>query len=228
MKTKTKWILFDFGGCLDSDGEHSRDLFLRNFIKFQVIKHPNEYKTFQEAYTHSDQTINDKSLAVNSSLIEMNQILCLEISNYLSYANTSIYEQIAKEITNEQTFYLKRNKDIVEALSKKYKLGIISNFSGNLSIILKDHHLMPFFDFVLDSYHVGITKPDLGIFELAIKTCKVPAQEILYCGDNIDKDIIPAKKLGMKTILLSNNKKTNESNYTLKSLSDLLEVSQRI
>ena len=87
---------------------------------------------------------------------------------------------------------------------------------------------MQFFDFVLDSYHVGISKPDLGIFELAIKTCCAPVHEIVYCGDNIDKDIIPAKKLGMKTILLSKNKKTNESHYTLKSLSDLLVVSQRL
>ena len=45
-----------------------------------------------------------------------------------------------------------------------------------------------------------ITKPDTRYFEAILKKCNSKAEESIMIGDRIDKDVIPAKLIGMKTI----------------------------
>ena len=74
-------------------------------------------------------------------------------------------------------------------------------------MILKEFDLFHFFDFVLDSFHIGFSKPDERIFLEAIKCSGVKSVDICFCGDNPVRDIIPAQKLGMKTILIDSDPK---------------------
>ena len=53
---------------------------------------------------------------------------------------------------------------------------------------------------IIDSYEVGISKPNLEIFKLALSEAKCLPIEAVMIGDRIDNDIIPALSLGMKTI----------------------------
>lgn len=224
MNTKVKWILFDFGGCLDSDGIHSRALFLEQFEKFHLISKEKERLEFQDAYTFSDRTVTEKSLVLNSGLLEMNDKMCYHIASKLNINNTDKVSTVARAITGIQSGYLRRNKEILKQLNERYRLGIVSNFSGNLALILNEFNLNPLFSFVLDSYHVGLKKPDPGIFELALKQCEVQAGEICYIGDSVEKDIAPARSLGMKTILISRHPINSGADYTLSSLEELLEI----
>ena len=47
---------------------------------------------------------------------------------------------------------------------------------------------------------VGVEKPDPKIFELALEGLGVSASETIHIGNRIDTDVLPAKKLGFKTI----------------------------
>lgn len=221
MDLAFNWILFDFGGCLDSDGVHSRKLFFEQFVKHGLVESTNN-KIFQEAYSYSDQKVIGESLIVNSSLKEMNELMSFYIAENLKLNNPEIVKLAALGITEVQAFYLKRNKVLLETLSKKYPLGIISNFSGNLEKILAEFELTKYFKFVLDSYHVGFSKPDPAIFHEAIKRSGDQAFNLCFIGDNIDRDIMPAKKLGMKTILISQSEKKSVADITLSSLEDLV------
>jgi HAD superfamily hydrolase (TIGR01509 family) len=225
---QVKWILFDFGGCLDSDGVHSRTLFLNQFSKYNLINSANDYTHFQEAYTYSDRTVIDNSFIVDSTLLEMNERMCFYIAEKLNIKNASVVSDVALAITEIQSLYLKRNKKILEQLNGQYQLGIISNFSGNLETILKEFSLSAHFSFVLDSYHVGSCKPNPAIFNLAVEKCSSTSKEICFVGDNLEKDIAPAKALGMKTILISPTRLKCEADYTLTSLEELLVLTQII
>ncbi|MGZ3808699.1 MAG: hypothetical protein ACXVCE_11480, partial [Bacteriovorax sp.] len=159
MNFKAKWLLFDFGGCLDSDGLHSRSLFLNEFLHFGLFKKNENVSLFQDAYTYSDRMVIDQSLLVNSSLLEMNQTMCELIAHFLKIKDLNQAYLVAQSITHFQEQYLRRNKGVLDALALKYKLGVISNFSGNLKKILDGYSLAENFKFVLDSYHVGCSKP---------------------------------------------------------------------
>lgn len=225
---QVKWILFDFGGCLDSDGIHSRTLFLSQFSKYNLINSAEDYTRFHDAYSYSDRIVIENSLIVDSTLLEMNDRMCFYIAQKLNIADTSKVSEVAKAITEIQSIYLRRNKKILEQLNGQYQLGVISNFSGNLTTILDEFSLISHFSFVLDSYHVGASKPNPAIFNLAIEKCSSSSKEICFVGDNIERDIVPANALGMKTILISPTRKKCKADYTLTSLEELLVLTQII
>lgn len=220
--TELEWILFDFGGCLDSDGIHSRTLFLRHFINKGLFPLHDPIELFQNAYTYADRLVCDESLVQNCKLMEMNVVMCTLIDRRLGHnSDMQKINELAASITDEQAFYLNRNKILLNNLSQKFQLGIVSNFSGNLGLILQEFSLEKNFNFILDSFHIKIAKPDLQIFKLALKKTNCQCRKVCFVGDNIERDITPAHETGMKTILLTQEKITSKADVTINSLMEL-------
>jgi putative hydrolase of the HAD superfamily len=55
---------------------------------------------------------------------------------------------------------------------------------------------------VVDSNRIGRQKPDPEIFHLALAELGLLAHEVIFVGDSYERDIIPSKHLGMKTVWL--------------------------
>lgn len=220
---KTKWILFDFGGCLDSDGVHSRCLFFNQFKKHGLLNGPEDLYNFQHAYTYSDRKVIDEGLIKKADLCTMNRLMCTLIAGKLK-ADEKKVDRVAMAITETQAYYLSRNSKILEMLKKNHQLGIISNFSGNLETVLKEFSLNEYFDFVIDSFHVGLEKPNPAIFQLAIERCRERPENICFIGDNPERDIAPARKLGMKTVLISESVMNTVADYNINSLEEILRL----
>lgn len=220
---KTKWILFDFGGCLDSDGLHSRCLFFNQFKKHGMLNTSEDLYNFQHAYTYSDRKVIDEGLIQDADLSTMNRVMCSLITKKLRSDESKI-EQVAMAITETQAYYLTRNKQILEKLQMNFQLGIISNFSGNLVTVLREFSLAEHFNFVLDSFHIGVEKPNPAIFKLAISRCDDYPENICFIGDNPERDIAPAKKLGMKTVLISESFVNTVADYNINTLEDILKL----
>lgn len=220
---KTKWILFDFGGCLDSDGVHSRCLFFNEFKKHGLLNSSEDLYNFQHAYSYSDRKVVDEGLIKNANLSTMNKILCRLIA-YKLKCDEKKAEQVAMAITETQAFFLTRNKIILEKLKPDYRLGIISNFSGNLTTVLEEFSLNDNFNFVIDSFYVGVEKPNPEIFKMAINQCEENPENICFIGDNPERDIAPAKKLGMKTILISESVVNTVADYNIKTLDEIFRI----
>ena len=90
--------------------------------------------------------------------------------------------------------------DIVSYLYGKYKLGIIANQSLGTQERIDNWGIGKFFDVVMASAEAGCAKPDLKIFSAALDKAGCKPADAVMVGDRLDNDIIPAKKLGMKTI----------------------------
>ena len=69
--------------------------------------------------------------------------------------------------------------------------------------------LNEFFPYLVLSTYVGFKKPDPRLFAIASSLLKMPPSEMVYIGDNPDKDIEGAKKNGMRTILVRNPRPRN-------------------
>ena len=91
-------------------------------------------------------------------------------------------------------------KEVLQKLRQKYKLGIIANQDFGTEKRLKNFGISPYIDLVIASAEEGVEKPDLRIFQLALDRADCKPDEALMVGDRIDNDIIPAKKIGMKTV----------------------------
>lgn len=58
-------------------------------------------------------------------------------------------------------------------------------------------------DFVVSSEEAGRDKPDEDIFRLALKKIGLPVGDLIMIGDNPEKDLTGAEKLGIRTILVN-------------------------
>lgn len=64
---------------------------------------------------------------------------------------------------------------------------------------LKKVKLLNFFDFLVAADMTGTKKPDPAHFLFALKELGIKPEESVVVGDSIRRDIMPARKLGMKT-----------------------------
>ncbi len=89
---------------------------------------------------------------------------------------------------------------VLSGLYGKYKLGIIANQSLGTQERIDNWGIGRYFDVVMASAAAGWAKPDPKIFTMALQEGDCEAGEAVMIGDRLDNDIIPAKKLGMKTV----------------------------
>lgn len=115
------------------------------------------------------------------------------------------------------------------------KLGIVSNtFVSRASLArhLSQLNLLEFFPVQLYSYEYHFRKPSVEIFRIAAEKIGEAVESILFVGDRIDNDILPALKSGMHAVLKDAH--TNEGKPTppgarrIRLLSELPAIVEQI
>ncbi len=91
-------------------------------------------------------------------------------------------------------------ENLLAALAKRYRLGIIANQAAGTEERLRNWGLLDYFEVVCSSAELGVSKPDPHIFEIALKKAGAAPERCFMIGDRLDNDIAPAKKLGMGTV----------------------------
>lgn len=91
--------------------------------------------------------------------------------------------------------------DTLEYLkSKNYKLGIIANQQIGLDKRLEEFDILKYFELVIASEEVGVSKPNKDIFNIALSKANCKPYDCVMIGDRLDNDIVPANQVGMKVI----------------------------
>jgi len=105
--------------------------------------------------------------------------------------------------------------------STQYRIGILGQYGNNFRDFLVDMRLLRYFAYTETQDNFSITKPDPRYFEAILDKCGCKAEESVMIGDRIDKDIIPAKATGMKTIRLMTGLHKNQKPRTPDEIPDL-------
>jgi len=113
--------------------------------------------------------------------------------------------------------YLKKKPDflrpypyVLETLemlkNRGMKLGIITDAKRKKAMQrIKAMNITDFFDIIITFEDTGEKKPSKKPFRLAMKKLNLKPVEILFVGDSMERDIQPAKNLGMKTLRVKRN-----------------------
>lgn len=97
-------------------------------------------------------------------------------------------------------------------------MGIVANQSSSVRELLQKWGIESYFQLIILSEEVGLSKPNTAIFTLALQKANIPADRVVYVGDRYDNDILPAKSLGMWTVrILTGFGKHASENERLKS-----------
>ncbi len=115
----------------------------------------------------------------------------------------ALQKKIALEFERDSFKTLRRNRPLLSKLRKRYKLGIVSNFYGNLPTLCREIGYTPLFGAIIDSAREGVTKPEPEIFMAALDRLKVRPSEAVFVGDSPHRDIAGAKGLGMQRVWLN-------------------------
>lgn len=101
--------------------------------------------------------------------------------------------------------------ELLAALRGHTRLGIVTNNSTAEQIEkLNALNIADFFDAVVISEDVGVTKPDPKIFTIALERIGASARDTVFVGDNWANDIVGAVNVGMAAVWLDRDSKTPE------------------
>ena len=204
-----KAIIFDFGGTLDTNGIHWSEFFWDVYKKFNVGVSKEEY---ERAYVEGE-----KKIGKVEGLFR--DVLFRQLSNQFKYLgshsplksfgdklrgndNSKLIERMADYCYNAVIPNLQSSKELLSSLHKNFKLGLISNFYGNVASVCREFGIDEFLDVIVDSAVAGISKPDPAIFKLALKELNLSASDCMMVGDSYSRDIAPAKSIGFTTVWL--------------------------
>lgn len=220
MKTpRMKAVLFDFGGTLDNDGIAWADRFYPLYQE-QGINAPRPQ--FTKAFHTSDDGLPTRYKLAGISFEETLGLQVGWVLEILAPSRADARAAIVARFLEDCRAHFRRNRPLLEQLAKRYRLGIVSNFYGNLDAILRSEGLADFFGAVADSGVVGTIKPEPEIFLHALTALEATVEEGLMVGDSIPRDMRGAERLKMAHALInpSSDSCCGEA-WTLKTLPDL-------
>ena len=116
-----------------------------------------------------------------------------------------------------------------ELQAKGLPLGIVSNFPKTLPDLCRQLEIADYFDFIIASEGVGISKPDPRILRMALQKAQVKPSEAVYVGDH-PFDIFCAKKVPMPIIWFNKDADPIPDGFTsypdlqIRSLLELTEI----
>jgi FMN phosphatase YigB (HAD superfamily) len=117
--------------------------------------------------------------------------------------------------------------DALPCLAALRECGLQLGAAGNMRAA-HEEFLRPHVDFVGSSERWGVEKPAEGFFAHVIQSAGVPPAEIVYVGDRVDNDVIPALAAGLHAVRIRRGEhahiETPPGNVTIASLAELPEV----
>ena len=204
MTDTIKWVFFDIGSTLVDESTA-----YKNRIKRTIANTDVSYNEFYQRM--------------------------VEISNHNQNAYNMVLEEygLTKAPWNsDDEFVYPEAENCLSELSKHYKIGIIANQNLGSEERLEKLGLLKYIDLVIASAEEGVSKPDLRIFQIALDRANCKPEEALMVGDRIDNDIVPANKIGMKTIWIKQGfgkycepkTEKEQPDYTVKNLNELISI----
>jgi len=172
--TPAKAILFDFGGTLDADGVPWKDRMRRLCHDEGILGNAEPFDPI--FYAADDALVG--TIPASLPLRDTVRQLVAGVMRGLRVDDASIAERLID------------------------RLGVVSNFYGNLAAVCDDAKVSRYFDVIVDSVAVGWEKPDPRIFRAALDQLELPTAVVTFVGDSARRDMLGAKTVGMPHIWL--------------------------
>jgi FMN phosphatase YigB (HAD superfamily) len=202
-------ILFDFGGTLDLPGAHWLDRFLGHYRDAGINLSREEldvayayatqrgYQAGERIYGYGLRQLLDE--LVNWQIDYLQEHLPDRVPSSIRGAATGIVERFCAE----SAAGYEQSRAALAALAPRFKIGVVSNFYGNLEAVLREAGLLPFVAAAIDSSRIGAFKADPAIYRAALARLHARPEATAMVGDSLSKDCAPAQRLGLRTVWLA-------------------------
>jgi len=204
---KPKLILFDFSGTL---AYLSKPVDFKGF--FSVLKNFGiEIETDEKIKALA--TLFSDLLGFTKNWLDFSEKLFKE---YVEEPETEAIKKLAEFLEKNISFEL--YDDVKEIFDLPFKKAILS---ANAKFIVESLGLQTFAK-IFAPKETKFLKPDPRAFLTPLEKLKVKPEENSMVGNELERDLVPAKKLGMKVILIDRENKIKNS--SVKKISSLKEL----
>jgi HAD superfamily hydrolase (TIGR01549 family) len=184
-KIPVEFVFFDIGGVMYDDTVYARSWMhaLREMgAEFTDEDFDDEYARARAEQSGSfRRRLTVRFLGDDGSLAEVEGAA----AKYWSYPASALYPDV---------------RACLDALSGRYKLGIIANQPSSVRAAMERDGLVDYFQVWGVSDDLGMQKPDLALFVHVLDTAAVAPERAVMVGDRLDYDIRPARAAGMRAI----------------------------
>jgi HAD superfamily hydrolase (TIGR01549 family) len=198
-------LLFDFGGTLDADGVAWKERF---HAHYQAEGLEMAAEAFALVFYAADDPLVG-GLPPTTGLTRTVQALTANLDAGIARSHADRGEtgvrgaRVAARFLSESTAAFARNRPVLATLRERYRLGIVSNFYGNLTAVCESAGLAPFFSAIVDSQCVGAEKPDPAIFFAALGPLGATPETTIFVGDSLRRDREGARRAGVGFIWIA-------------------------
>ncbi len=193
-------ILFDFGGTLDADGVPTASQF---HAAYAAERGTIDADGFAAAFRTSDHQLAALAHIARLGYTETVEAQTRLLAALLPDAAAVDWTSVATRVTAAARTIAARNRPLLATLRDGARLGVVSNFTGNVDRCLAELGLLDLFDTVADSAVVGQAKPDPALFQVALRALDTLPADAMMVGDNPFSDVRAASALGMSTCWLA-------------------------
>lgn len=198
VNTDATAVLFDFGGTLDADGIPWKERVYRLFVEAGVAV---ERARFDPVFYTADDALVG-AVPPTLSFADTVGRLATGVADGLGVADRAVAAGVARRFLEAARERLGENAALLRRLAGRHRLGIVSNFYGNLERVCDDAGIRPLFGAVVDSTRAGCAKPDPRIFRQALETLGVAPGAATFVGDSLPRDMAGARGVGMRHVWL--------------------------
>ena len=185
-------------------------LLIFDFWKTLVFPPKSDPQEFYSLLGNFDIEIKGKEDAKRFSSL-FSKLMCVS-ENWEDFS-----EQMLKEFTKEQNknkveafadflkerMVFKLYNDVKEVLDLPYRKAILTDSSR----FLVENSGLKEFGPIFTPKETRALKPDPKVFWAVIESFKIKPEDAVMIGDDIERDLVSAKKIGMKTILIDRENK---------------------
>ena len=183
MFDNLKGIIFDYGGTLDTCGQHWGKKLWHAYERQHV---PVSEQQFRDAYVYGERTLGrnpiikpdytfHRTLATKIRL-EMEHLCTHGAWDASEEEFKQKHQAVLEDVYAEVVATTAHSAEVLTQLSERFPMVLVSNFYGNIECVLQEFGLRKFFPRIVESAVVGIRKPDPRIFELGVEELRKGVQ----------------------------------------------------
>ena len=202
---------------IDLHRDEVRDLYFR-IMKEQQQASPERHPEFD-------------AVAIWRSILEAHQTAFTRSLPVEKLAQIPLFlAEMSRGIARRRLSPFPHVRATLDVLRERYPLAIVTDAQAAYTRgELHKAGLLDYFDPIVISGDYGYRKPDRRLFQMALDTMGLAAQNTLYVGNDMHRDIFGAREAGMTTVMVDSDQGTKVyqdcvPDFTITDFRDLLTI----
>lgn len=207
---KYEIILFDADDTLFDFKKSEREAFKNTILEFNIEYDENYHlKIYQTINTAIWKDFEEGHITQEKLKVE--RFRRLSDSLNVNFDENKFAKAYMKHLSNA-SFLFEDSLELVESLHENYRLAIVSNGLKEVqNKRIKQSTISKYFEEIVVSEEVKVSKPDPKIFEYALKNIKhTDKSKVLIVGDSLTSDIQGGINFGIDTCWYNPKKNENK------------------